>query len=115
MGTGPVEQQQVYDAALRESGRNPDNFFIAQPRTVFVASRREKAWDAAEAGAHYMMSLPFTRSRQVECGPDMNNPNSAVSVRIRDLVWYYLRLGTLGFGGPIALCAQMEKELVQER
>ncbi len=35
--------------------------------------------------------------------------------RIRDLVWYYLRLGTLGFGGPIALCAQMEKELVQER
>jgi len=56
MGTGPVEQQQVYDAALRESGRNPDNFFIAQPRTVFVASRREKAWDAAEAGAHYMMS-----------------------------------------------------------
>ena len=49
MGTGPVEQQQAaYDAALRESGRNPDNFSIAQPRTVFVASRREKAWDAAE-------------------------------------------------------------------
>src|ERR1700682_1003364 len=35
--------------------------------------------------------------------------------RIRDLVWYYLRLGTLGFGGPVALCAQMEKELVGER
>jgi chromate transporter len=35
--------------------------------------------------------------------------------RMRDLVWYYLRLGTLGFGGPVALCAQMEKELVQER
>ena len=35
--------------------------------------------------------------------------------RIRDLVWYYLRLGTLGFGGPVALCAQMEKELVEER
>src|SRR5438046_1761263 len=35
--------------------------------------------------------------------------------RIRDLVWYYLRLGTLGFGGPVALCGQMEKELVQER
>ncbi len=45
----------------------------------------------------------------------MNEPNSAVSVRIRDLVWYYLRLGTLGFGGPVALCAQMEKELVEER
>src|SRR5712692_9942380 len=33
----------------------------------------------------------------------------------RDLVWYYLRLGALGFGGPVALCAQMEKELVWER
>ena len=28
---------------------------------------------------------------------------------------YYLRLGALGFGGPVALCGQMEKELVQER
>jgi chromate transporter len=44
----------------------------------------------------------------------MIDPNS-VSFRVRDLVWYYLRLGTLEFGGPVALCAQMEKELVQER
>src|SRR5438046_2611610 len=36
-------------------------------------------------------------------------------VRIRDLVRYYLRLGALGFGGPVALCGQMEKELVEER
>ena len=36
-------------------------------------------------------------------------------VSIRDLVRYYLRLGTLGFGGPVALCGQMEKELVEER
>ena len=36
-------------------------------------------------------------------------------VRIRDLVRYYLRLGALGFGGPVALCGQMEKELVTER
>src|SRR5712691_1722418 len=48
-------------------------------------------------------------------GSDMEKSNTAVSVRIRDLVRYYLRLGTLGFGGPVALCAQMEKELVQER
>src|SRR3984893_3757849 len=56
MGTGPIEQQQIYDAALREGGSNPDDFRIAQVRTVFVAARREKAWDAAEAGVHYMMS-----------------------------------------------------------
>jgi Chromate transporter len=41
--------------------------------------------------------------------------NSQPTVRIRDLVFYYLRLGTLGFGGPVALCGQMERELVQER
>src|SRR5256886_13339385 len=41
-------------------------------------------------------------------------PRSA-SPPIRDLVLYYLRLGALGFGGPVALCGQMERELVQER
>jgi chromate transporter len=36
-------------------------------------------------------------------------------VPIRELVAYYLRLGTLGFGGPVALVGQMERELVEER
>jgi len=40
---------------------------------------------------------------------------AASTVRIWDLVRYYLRLGALGFGGPVALCGQMEKELVEER
>ena len=31
---------------------------------------------------------------------------------IRDLVLYFLKLGTLGFGGPVALVGQMERELV---
>src|SRR5450631_592466 len=35
--------------------------------------------------------------------------------RIRDLALYFLRLGTLGFGGPVALVGQMERELVTER
>ncbi len=43
----------------------------------------------------------------------MENPPNRVP--IRDLVRYYLRLGALGFGGPVALCGQMERELVQER
>jgi chromate transporter len=34
---------------------------------------------------------------------------------IRELVSYFLRLGTLGFGGPVALVGQMERELVTER
>src|SRR5947209_468966 len=42
----------------------------------------------------------------------MTPPNMPL---IRDLVWYFLRLGSIGFGGPVALCGQMERELVQER
>jgi chromate transporter len=34
---------------------------------------------------------------------------------IRDVARYFLRLGTLGFGGPVALVGQMERELVSER
>jgi len=32
-----------------------------------------------------------------------------------DLALYFLRLGTLGFGGPIALAGHMQKDLVDER
>ncbi|MEO7208033.1 MAG: chromate efflux transporter [Steroidobacteraceae bacterium] len=34
---------------------------------------------------------------------------------VADIVRYFLRLGTLGFGGPVALVGQMERELVTER
>ncbi len=36
-------------------------------------------------------------------------------VPLRDLVFYFLRLGAIGFGGPAALVGQMEMELVQAR
>jgi len=36
-------------------------------------------------------------------------------VPIRELVRYYLRLGLVGFGGPVALVGQMEREMVGER
>jgi len=35
--------------------------------------------------------------------------------RIQELVLYFLRLGFLGFGGPVALVGQMERELVADR
>src|SRR5215472_4652661 len=35
--------------------------------------------------------------------------------RIGEVVPYFLRLGLLGFGGPVALVGQMERELVTER
>lgn len=41
--------------------------------------------------------------------------DSATAVSLRDLGGYFLRLGTLGFGGPIALAGHMQKDLVEER
>src|SRR5258706_7967609 len=35
--------------------------------------------------------------------------------RISELVRYFLRLGFLGFGGPVALVGQMEREFVDDR
>src|SRR5215475_12597420 len=36
-------------------------------------------------------------------------------VKLRQLVYYFLRLGTLGFGGPIALAGYMQRDLVERR
>ncbi len=59
------------------------------------------------------MVLSNQTSDNRQQGPETGN--AAPRVRIRDLVVYFLRLGTLGFGGPVALVGQMERELVQER
>jgi chromate transporter len=37
------------------------------------------------------------------------------SYRLGDLVSYFLRLGSLGFGGPVALVGYMQRDLVEER
>src|ERR1700726_2958190 len=34
---------------------------------------------------------------------------------LREFLLYFLYLGTLGFGGPIALAGHMQKDLVEER
>jgi chromate transporter len=44
----------------------------------------------------------------------MSEPTAIVRPA-RELVAYFLRLGLLGFGGPVALVGQMERELVTER
>ena len=35
--------------------------------------------------------------------------------KLREFLLYFLRLGTLGFGGPIALAGHMQKDLVEDR
>src|SRR5499427_2278485 len=45
----------------------------------------------------------------------MEGETATSRVSIRDLVKYFLRLGVLGFGGPVALVGQMERELVGDK
>ncbi len=45
----------------------------------------------------------------------MDTDHAPARVPIRQLVLYFLRLGFLGFGGPVALVGQMERELVADR
>jgi chromate transporter len=42
-------------------------------------------------------------------------PAPIVPCTTRDLLLYFLRLGTLGFGGPIALAGYMQRDLVEDR
>ncbi|GAC1408256.1 MAG: chromate transporter [Burkholderiaceae bacterium] len=44
----------------------------------------------------------------------MNQPEQAPYTLLQ-LIWYMLRLGTLGFGGPVALVGYMQRDLVDER
>src|SRR5438094_1571548 len=47
--------------------------------------------------------------------PQVVDRVSMVSFTLRDLLLYFLRLGTIGFGGPIALAGHMQKDLVEDR
>src|SRR5215470_16331479 len=38
-----------------------------------------------------------------------------VPCTLAEFLLYFLRLGTFGFGGPIALCGYMQRDLVEDR
>lgn len=46
---------------------------------------------------------------------DLRESAALAPCTLRELTLYFLRLGTLGFGGPIALAGYMQKDLVEER
>jgi chromate transporter len=53
-------------------------------------------------------------SQQVKVQP-LTVEAETVSLSLRELLVYFLRLGTFGFGGPIALAGYMQRDLVEGR
>src|SRR5262250_1354045 len=53
-------------------------------------------------------------SQQVKVQP-LTVEAETVSLSLRKLLVYFLRLGTFGFGGPIALAGYMQRDLVEGR
>jgi chromate transporter len=47
--------------------------------------------------------------------PTTNEPDTTTRPELRVFLLYFLRLGTLGFGGPIALVGYMQRDLVEKR
>lgn len=45
----------------------------------------------------------------------MNYSNTTVPYSLRDLILYFLKLGTWGFGGPVALAGYMHRDLVENK
>ena len=45
----------------------------------------------------------------------MNNVPGSARYTLWQMVLYMLRLGALGFGGPVALVGYMQRDLVQDR
>ena len=56
----------------------------------------------------------ITKKHESRSSPALED-TSTVSFTLRDLLVYFLRLGTLGFGGPIVLAGHMQRDLVDER
>jgi len=52
---------------------------------------------------------------EVEVSPASINASSINPSSWRDFLLYFLRLGTFGFGGPIALAGYMQRDLVERR
>lgn len=60
------------------------------------------------------MSEGTPHDREAEAS-HATEPTACEPYTLRELVMYFLRLGALGFGGPIALAGYMQRDLVERR
>jgi len=51
----------------------------------------------------------------IESEPVQTSAPSSISYSLRDLILYFLKLGTWGFGGPVALVGYMHRDLVENK
>src|SRR5512138_212322 len=58
---------------------------------------------------------PSTTPAPAKPQPPGTPETPVVPCTMRELLLYFLRLGTFGFGGPIALAGYMQRDLVEER
>jgi chromate transporter len=58
------------------------------------------------------LDTPVNRDRETELAEAEKSGGGTVPCSLRELFLYFLRLGTLGFGGPIALAGYMQRDLV---
>jgi len=61
------------------------------------------------------MAKPGDSADQAAKAATTQPPPETVPCSIRELLLYFLRLGTFGFGGPIALAGYMQRDLVERR
>ena len=64
------------------------------------------------------MTSPSTRGTSVAPGTGglaATAPGGVLPCTLRELLGYFVRLGSFGFGGPIALAGHMQRDLVDER
>jgi len=54
-------------------------------------------------------------SQPAQPQPSLTGETETVLFTLRELLAYFLRLGTFGFGGPIALAGYMQRDLVEAR
>ncbi|TMH58436.1 MAG: chromate efflux transporter [Betaproteobacteria bacterium] len=58
----------------------------------------------------------MSATRRAEAGPlPTAASNELVPCTLREFLFYFLRLGTFGFGGPVALAGYMQRDLVERR